>query len=148
MLKEKVDILYSLLYTLPTICLRSKSPQTQRPNRAIVRPPKGDFFVQKHRVRFLKTTCCPSLIGWVTQSAGGRDRQSTHVPAVVHRRDESHVCKQHMVKMISRFPNRKFKSIWWMPRFYMAMKDVWGGDTLRGGAYKPLIRRCLNGETQ
>jgi hypothetical protein len=37
--------------------------------------------------------------------------------------------------MISRFPNRKFsKSIWWMPRFYMAMKDVGGGDTLRGGA--------------
>ena len=37
--------------------------------------------------------------------------------------------------MISRFPNRKFKSIWWMPRFYMAMKDARGGDTLRGGAY-------------
>ncbi len=35
-----------------------------------------------------------------------------------------------------------------MPRFYMAMKDAGGGDTLRGGAYKPLIRRFLNGETR
>ena len=38
--------------------------------------------------------------------------------------------------MISKFPNRKFiKSIWWMPRFYMAMKDA-GGERYASG-------RCL-----
>jgi len=39
------------------------------------------------------------------------------------------------------------KGIWWMPRQWMAMKDVAGCDKLRGGAEQPLIRRCPNGET-
>jgi hypothetical protein len=27
-------------------------------------------------------------------------------------------------KVVFIFPNRKYKSIWWMPRLYKAMKDV------------------------
>ena len=50
--------------------------------------------------------------------------------------------------MISKFPNRKFKGIRWMPRFQKAMKDVVGDETLRGGAEQPSIRRSLNEETQ
>ncbi len=34
-----------------------------------------------------------------------------------------------------------------MPRLEEAMKDAVGGDTLRGGAKQPLIRRFPNGET-
>ena len=36
--------------------------------------------------------------------------------------------------VVFKFPNGKFKSIWWMPRLKETMKDVGGGDTLRGGA--------------
>ncbi len=44
------------------------------------------------------------------------------------------IVEQIYIVVNFRFPNRRFKGVWWMPRFYVAMKDAVGGDTLRGGA--------------
>ena len=43
---------------------------------------------------------------------------------------------------------RASKSIWWMPRQNVPMKDVAACEKLRGGGKQPLIRRSPNGETQ
>ena len=40
------------------------------------------------------------------------------------------------------------KSIWWIPRHKMTMKDVARCDKSRGGPKQPLIRESPNGGTQ
>lgn len=43
--------------------------------------------------------------------------------------------------------NKLLKSIKWMPRLQIPMKDVASCDKLRRAAKQALTRRCLNGET-